>query len=70
MMKTRRSVCIVGAGSAGLCALRHFSSLPDEFSVQCYELTSKVGGTWNYTEQVGESEFGQPIHSSMYRDLV
>lgn len=62
-----KSVCIIGAGAAGLCALRHFTS-PDVCAnfgpVVCYEQTDILGGTWNYVEQTDSK-----VHSSMYRDL-
>lgn len=65
-----RSVCVIGSGAAGLCALRHFSSKPDCFDrIVCYEQSDRVGGTWNYTEQTGLDQHGLPILSSMYRDL-
>ncbi len=65
-----RSVCIVGAGAAGLCALRHFAARPDLFGeVVAYEQSGTVGGTWNYSEQTGTDANGLPVHSSMYRDL-
>lgn len=68
--KICRSVCIIGAGAAGLCALRHFTSQKEEFNpVVCYEQTAQIGGTWNYTERTGNDENGLPLHTSMYRDL-
>jgi len=65
-----RSVCIIGAGAAGLCALRHFTSLANQFGpVQCFEQTNQVGGTWIYNEQTDKDANGLPLHTSMYRDL-
>ena len=65
-----KSVCVVGAGAAGLCALRHFTSRLDRFGpIVCFEQTDKVGGTWNYTDKIGTDQNGLPIHSSMYRDM-
>lgn len=67
---SKRSVCIIGAGAAGICALRHFTDHVDHFNpIVCYEQIDNVGGTWNYTEQTGIDKYGLPIHSSMYRDL-
>lgn len=65
------STCIIGAGCAGLCALRHFTTRPDRFGpIVCFEKNDRLGGTWNYTEEVGvDQRTGLPIHSSMYRDL-
>lgn len=63
-------MCIIGAGAAGICALRHFTDHVDHFNpIVCYEQIDNVGGTWNYTEQTGIDKYGLPIHSSMYRDL-
>ena len=74
---TSKSVCIIGAGAAGLCALRHFTTkihLENENKkvlvfnpVVCFEQTDQIGGTWVYNEQVGTAE--NPVHSSMYRDM-
>lgn len=68
---SRRRVCVLGAGAAGICALRHLSgeTFREHFETVCYEQTDKLGGTWNYVEEVGKDKFGLPIHSSMYRDL-
>lgn len=63
-------VAVVGAGAAGLCAARHVLSRPDRFAPPVlYELSGCVGGTWCYEERAGTDERGQPVHSSMYRDL-
>lgn len=68
--QSSKSVCVIGAGAAGLCALRHFITRPDCFGpIVCYEQTSQIGGTWNYSEDVGLDQNGLAIHSSMYRDL-
>ena len=65
-----KSVCILGAGAGGLCALRHFTARPDHFgSVVCYEQSSEIGGTWVYNENTGVDRNGLPGLSSMYRDL-
>ena len=67
----KQSVCVLGAGAAGLCALRHFTTLPNQFGpVQCFEQSNTVGGLWNYTQQTGINQNGLPVHSSMYRDLT
>lgn len=62
-----KQVCIVGAGTAGLCAARR--SLEEGFSVTIYEQTNNVGGTWVYTDQIGTDEYGIDVHSSMYQGL-
>ncbi|XP_059164840.1 uncharacterized protein LOC131947629 [Physella acuta] len=71
-MKERVSVAVVGAGAAGLCALRHLA-LPGVSSVNltatCFEQSPRVGGTWYYTEDIGTDKYGLPVHSSMYKHL-
>ncbi|XP_013410775.1 flavin-containing monooxygenase FMO GS-OX4-like [Lingula anatina] len=62
-------VAVIGAGAAGLVALRHLSSQTETFQAFGFEQTGVVGGTWVYNENTGSDEYGLPIHSSMYRDL-
>ena len=61
-------VAVIGAGAAGLCAARHIGRR-DGMSCVVYEQTDAVGGTWCYTDQVGTSKYGLPVHSSMYKSL-
>lgn len=69
MGTTPKRVAVIGAGAAGLCALRHYSSRPDDFSVVAFEQTDSAGGTWVYTDEIGTDRFGLPVHSSMYKSL-
>ena len=62
-------VAVVGAGAAGLCAMRHLSKRQPLFSVKAFEQGRGVGGTWVYTERTGTDQHGLPVHSSMYRNL-
>lgn len=62
------SVCVIGAGAAGLCAARHLSALG--IHVRVFEQSNVVGGTWVYTDQVGKDSRGFDIHSSMYERLM
>ncbi|RUS81445.1 hypothetical protein EGW08_010785 [Elysia chlorotica] len=72
-------VAIIGAGGGGLCALRHLMgprSIKElngdhhvQFEAVCFEQAAKVGGTWAYTDRVGTDEYGNNIHSSMYKHL-
>lgn len=59
---------MIGAGPSGLCAAKH--ALDYSYDVTVFERTSRIGGTWAYTEQVGKDEFGLPVHSSMYKGLM
>ena len=62
-------VAVIGAGAAGLCAVRHLAHKPSVFSVTAFEQSNSVGGTWVYTEKIGTDCNGLPIHSSMYKNL-
>ncbi|GFO22646.1 flavin-containing monooxygenase [Plakobranchus ocellatus] len=76
-------VAIIGAGAAGLAALRRLTCRtpyentdfkheqePVQFDVVCFEMASEVGGTWLYTDRTGKDKLGRPIFSSMYKNLV
>lgn len=60
-------VGIVGAGAAGLCAIKQ--SLSFGCDVIAFEQSDKIGGTWVYTDDVGKDKYGNGIHSSMYKGL-
>lgn len=69
-----KRVAIIGAGPAGLAQLRAFESarakgnpVPDE--IVCFERQANWGGQWNATWRTGVDEYGEPVHSSMYRHL-
>lgn len=66
--KEKIKVCVIGAGAAGLCAVKHLAA-NTIFEITAYEQTNDIGGTWVYKEQVGLDENGLPIHSSMYQNL-
>ncbi|CAI5440138.1 unnamed protein product [Caenorhabditis angaria] len=57
---TTKSVCVIGAGAAGLAAARH--SLKAGLDVRIFEQTAQIGGTWVYSEEKG-------CHSSMYYEM-
>lgn len=66
-------VCVIGAGPSGLAQLRAFQSAAtkgaDIPEIVCYEKQGDWGGLWNYTWRTGTDEFGEPVHTSMYRYL-
>ncbi len=66
-------VAIIGAGPSGLAQLRAFETArkagAEVPEYVCYEKQSDWGGQWNYTWRTGLDEFGEPVHSSMYRYL-
>lgn len=62
-------IAVIGAGAAGLAALRHCTSGTYGDQVVCYEKTDQIGGTWVYREETGFDRYGLPIHTSMYKSL-
>ena len=66
-------VAVIGAGPCGLGQLRAFqqaqakgAEIPD---IVCFDKQSDWGGLWNYTWRSGLDQYGEPVHSSMYRYL-
>ena len=70
-MELGLKVAVVGAGAAGLVALRHLNTNFNncKISAVAFEQSPQVGGTWFYTESTGLDKNGLPIHSSMYKNL-
>jgi len=62
-------IAVIGAGAAGLAALRHCVSSTYDDQVLCYEKTDQIGGTWVYRKETGSDRYGLPIHTSMYKSL-
>uniref|UniRef100_A0A5S6QTK9 Flavin-containing monooxygenase n=1 Tax=Trichuris muris TaxID=70415 RepID=A0A5S6QTK9_TRIMR len=60
-------ICVIGAGAAGICACKHLKSIAS-WTVVVYECLERVGGTWNYTEDLNApSGVTLPV---MYKSLV
>jgi len=58
-------VAVIGAGAAGLSAARSLQDFTDSnLNISVFEQEGRVGGTWSYTDEVGEG-----VHSSMYKNL-
>ena len=62
-------VAVIGAGAAGLVALRHLAASPHVFTPVAFEMTEHVSGTWVYTDRTDKDEKGLPIHNRMYKNL-
>ncbi|EDW09798.1 senecionine N-oxygenase [Drosophila mojavensis] len=60
------SLCIIGAGTAGLCCARR--ALENNQIPTIFELSNQIGGTWIYNENTGTIN-GIDVHSSMYENL-
>lgn len=46
-----KTVCVIGAGAAGLCAAK--TALENGMDVTVFELSGSVGGTWVYKSDTG-----------------
>ncbi|XP_060656174.1 senecionine N-oxygenase isoform X1 [Drosophila nasuta] len=60
------SLCIIGAGTAGLCCARR--ALEYQLCPTVFELSTDIGGTWVFNKNVGTVN-GIDVHSSMYENL-
>lgn len=63
-------VAIIGAGVSGIGAARHCSKFTDRIVFTVYEQGTHIGGTWIYTPHTKSDEMGQPVHTSMYQNLM
>lgn len=61
-------VAVIGAGAAGLCALRHLKSRPEEFDAVAFERSSVIGGVWVYSESATDED-GRPLPTVLYKSL-
>jgi dimethylaniline monooxygenase (N-oxide forming) len=64
----RKTIAIIGAGAAGLCAAKHM--LEADYEVTVYEIGSKVGGMWVYQNDNGRSSAYKTLHINTARDLT
>ena len=62
----KKRICIIGAGVAGLCCLRHLTTARNlqKFDVVAFEEKSEIGGIWVYTP---DARGTRP--NPMYRDM-
>lgn len=67
-MAVKKSVGIIGAGAAGLCAAKHM--LEAGFDVTLYEIGTRIGGMWVYENDNGRSSAYRTLHINTARDLT
>lgn len=60
-------IAVIGAGAAGLSSARHATA--SGYVCDIFEMSPKLGGTWLYTDEVGNDKYGFPIYSAMYQGL-
>ncbi len=66
--KKRKSIAIVGAGAAGLCAAKHM--LEAECDVTIFEIGTCIGGMWVYGNDNKLSSAYKTLHINTARDLT
>lgn len=63
----KKKLCVVGAGLAGLCAIKH--GIEHNCEVIAFEQNNQIGGLWIYDDNIGKNEYGIERHSSLYKNL-
>ena len=58
--KTKKRVCVIGCGPAGMSLLLQLGKLPDDEipDIVCYEKQDTPGGVWNITWRTGKPYSG------------
>ena len=67
-IKTRR-YAIVGAGAAGLCAIKYLKQAGAE-NIDCFEIGTKIGGLWCYENDNGQSSAYKSLHINTARTFT
>ncbi|HMT06347.1 MAG TPA: NAD(P)-binding domain-containing protein [Solirubrobacterales bacterium] len=63
-----RRVCVIGAGSSGLTAMRSLKAKGIEFT--CFEKGSWIGGNWKYDNDNGQSAAYRSLHINTSRQMM
>lgn len=67
-MTFHKQVCVIGAGSSGITAIK---SLKDQgISFDCYEKGSEIGGNWRYNNDNGMSSAYKSLHINTNRNIM
>ena len=61
-------IAVIGVGAAGICSLKNI--VEQGYQVTAFEKCNEIGGTWVYTDQTGNDEFGLDVHTSSYKGLL
>src|SRR5699024_2307305 len=68
-----KRVAITGAGPSGKAQLRALEATRKKGAeipeIVCYEKRGDWGGQWKFSGRSGTDKYGEPVHSSMYRNL-
>lgn len=61
------NVAVIGAGTSGLCSAKY--SIAQGYNVTIFEQSHELGGIWYYTDETGKDQYGNDIHTAMYKGL-
>lgn len=64
-----RRYAVIGAGSAGLCAIKYLKQAGAE-NIICYEIGTKIGGLWCYGNDAGTSSAYKSLHINTARAIT
>ena len=67
-MPAQKSIGIIGAGAAGICAAKHM--VEAGFDVTVYEIGSQIGGMWVLGNDNGRSSAYSTLHINTARNLT
>lgn len=63
-----KKVCVIGAGSAGLTTIKALKE--HDIPVDCYEMSSDVGGNWRFNNDNGRSAAYESLHIDTSKDRM
>ena len=63
-------MAVIGAGTMGLCVMRHLASDLGAFEPTCFERQDKIGGLWNYSDVTGTDKYGFPVPYALYNNMM
>lgn len=64
----RPRVCVIGAGSSGITAMRSLQEKGIEFD--CFEKSTWIGGNWKYDNDNGQSAAYKSLHINTSRQMM
>jgi trimethylamine monooxygenase len=70
-MDIPKKILVIGAGPAGLSALKALNQLTPRanYQITCIDKQPDWSGQWNYTWRATTDKYGEHVHSSMYSQL-
>jgi hypothetical protein len=66
-MKTKKRICVIGAGPSGITALKNIKD--QGLEVVCYDYNEEVGGNWIFNEEESHSSVFETTHIISSKEL-